>query len=69
MIDHPWFRHYDAGVPRTLGACPARTLLDDLEVALAAHPAVLEAGVRGFPDLAPYKVLRRLLAEDEELVS
>ena len=50
MTDHPSFRHYDAGVPRTLGAYPARTLLD-------------------YPDLAPYKVRRRLLPEDEELVS
>ncbi|MDH5233451.1 MAG: AMP-binding protein [Gemmatimonadota bacterium] len=38
MTDHPWFRHYDAGVPRTLGAYPARTLLDYVDDAVAARP-------------------------------
>lgn len=38
MTDHPWFRHYDPGVPRTLGAYPERTLLDYLGDALAERP-------------------------------
>lgn len=38
MTDHPWFRHYDRGVPRTLQPYPARTLLDYVDVAVAERP-------------------------------
>ena len=39
MTDHPWFRHYDPDVPRTLGTYPSRTLLDYLDDAVAERPA------------------------------
>ena len=38
MTDHPWFRHYDRGVPRTIGTYPAGTLLDAVESAVKARP-------------------------------
>lgn len=36
--DHPWFRHYDKGVPHTIGAYPSGTLLDAVERAARARP-------------------------------
>lgn len=38
MADYPWFRHYDAGVPRTIGSYPAGTLLNAIDEALAERP-------------------------------
>jgi long-chain acyl-CoA synthetase len=38
MSDHPWFRHYDQGVPRTIGTYPAGTLLEVVESAAKARP-------------------------------
>jgi long-chain acyl-CoA synthetase len=47
MTEHPWFAHYDAGVPRTLGSYPERTLADfirDAAVERPSHPAFLFKG-------------------------
>ena len=30
MTEHPWFKHYDAGVPRTLEPYPDKTLFEDV---------------------------------------
>jgi long-chain acyl-CoA synthetase len=38
MKEHPWFAHYDAGVPRSLAPYPDRTLLDYLADAARTHP-------------------------------
>lgn len=38
MTDHPWFKHYDPGVPRAIGAYPAGTLLDAVEEGLRERP-------------------------------
>lgn len=38
MTEYPWFRHYDAGVPRSIGRYPEGTLLDAIDEALAARP-------------------------------
>jgi long-chain acyl-CoA synthetase len=38
MNDHPWFRHYDPGVPRTIGTYPAGTLLDAVEAGARERP-------------------------------
>lgn len=38
MTDYPWFRHYDAGVPRTIAQYPAGTLLDAIDEALRERP-------------------------------
>lgn len=45
--DHPWFAHYDAGVPRTLGEYPERTLADyihDTAAQRPEHPAFIFKG-------------------------
>ncbi len=38
MTDHPWYRHYDPGVPRTLAPYPDRTLLDYVDDAVRERP-------------------------------
>ncbi len=38
MTNHPWFKHYDAGVPRTIGTYPAGTLLEAIDEAVAERP-------------------------------
>jgi long-chain acyl-CoA synthetase len=38
MTDYPWFRHYDAGVPRTIAAYPKGTLLEAVDEAVAERP-------------------------------
>lgn len=38
MTAHPWFKHYDPGVPQTIGTYPAGTLLDALDRSLAERP-------------------------------
>jgi long-chain acyl-CoA synthetase len=38
MSEHPWFKHYDRGVPRTIGTYPAGTLLDAVEEAVRERP-------------------------------
>jgi long-chain acyl-CoA synthetase len=38
MVNRPWLKHYDPGVPETLGAYPARTLLDYIDDGLKEHP-------------------------------
>ena len=38
MSEHPWFKHYDRGVPRTIGTYPAGTLLDAIEAAVRERP-------------------------------
>lgn len=38
MQDYPWFQHYDAGVPKTIGTYPAGTLLDAIDEALRERP-------------------------------
>lgn len=38
MTDHPWFRSYDPGVPRTIGTYPDRTLLDYVEDGVRERP-------------------------------
>lgn len=38
MTDHPWFKHYDHGVPRTIGVYPPGTLLDTIESAVRERP-------------------------------
>lgn len=38
MQDYPWFRHYDDGVPRTIGSYPPGTLLDAIDEALRERP-------------------------------
>ncbi|MBX3174053.1 MAG: AMP-binding protein [Gemmatimonadaceae bacterium] len=38
MTEHPWFRHYDPGVPRTIGSYPAGTLLDGIVEAVRERP-------------------------------
>jgi hypothetical protein len=30
MTEYPWFKHYDAGVPRTLEPYPDKTLFEDV---------------------------------------
>jgi hypothetical protein len=30
MTEYPWFKHYDAGVPRTLEPYPYKTLFEDV---------------------------------------
>lgn len=30
MTEHPWFKHYDAGVPHTLLPYPDKTLFEDV---------------------------------------
>ncbi len=34
----PWFKHYDLGVPQTIGSYPAGTLLEAIDEALAERP-------------------------------
>jgi long-chain acyl-CoA synthetase len=34
----PWFKHYDLGVPQTIGTYPEGTLLEAIDEALAARP-------------------------------
>jgi long-chain acyl-CoA synthetase len=44
---HPWFAHYDAGVPRSLGHYPERTLADyihDTATERPEHPAFIFKG-------------------------
>lgn len=38
MTDYPWFRHYDAGVPRSIGTYPKGTLLEAIDEAVAERP-------------------------------
>jgi long-chain acyl-CoA synthetase len=38
MTDYPWFRHYDPGVPRTIGSYPAGTMLEAIDEALRERP-------------------------------
>ncbi len=38
MTDHPWFRHYDVGVPHTIGTYPPGTLLEAIDEAVAERP-------------------------------
>lgn len=38
MQDYPWLQHYDAGVPRQIGAYPSGTLLDGIDEALRERP-------------------------------
>jgi long-chain acyl-CoA synthetase len=38
MTDHPWYKHYDPGVPRTVGTYPAGTLLDAVDSATRERP-------------------------------
>ena len=38
MINRPWLKHYDAGVPATLQPYPDRTLLDYLAESARTHP-------------------------------
>jgi long-chain acyl-CoA synthetase len=38
MTDHPWFKHYDPGVPRSIGKYPEGTLLDAVDSALLERP-------------------------------
>ncbi len=45
--EHPWFAHYDAGVPRTPGQYPERTLADyihDTAAERPEHPAFIFKG-------------------------
>jgi long-chain acyl-CoA synthetase len=45
----PWLKHYDRGVPPTLQPYPQRTLLDEVDEAVAQrpdHPALLFKGAR-----------------------
>ncbi|MBM3906820.1 MAG: AMP-binding protein [Gemmatimonadetes bacterium] len=47
MVNRPWLKHYDPGVPATLGEYPSRTLLDYIDDGLKErpdHPAVLFKG-------------------------
>ncbi len=39
MTEHPWYRHYDPGVPRTIGPYPAGTLLDAVSEGVRERPA------------------------------
>lgn len=39
MTEHPWYRHYDPGVPRTIGTYPAGTLLDAVSEGVRERPA------------------------------
>ena len=39
MTEHPWYRHYDPGVPRTIGTYPAGTLLDAISEGVRERPA------------------------------
>jgi long-chain acyl-CoA synthetase len=38
MTAYPWLKHYDAGVPATIGTYPAKTLLDILADTVASRP-------------------------------
>ncbi len=38
MDDYPWLRHYDPGVPATIGKYPDGTLLDAVEAGIRARP-------------------------------
>ncbi len=38
MVTRPWHKHYDPGVPTTLGEYPARTLLDFIDDGLRERP-------------------------------
>jgi long-chain acyl-CoA synthetase len=38
MTDHPWYKHYDPGVPRSVGAYPEGTLLDAVDAATRERP-------------------------------
>lgn len=38
MTEHPWYRHYDPGVPRSIGAYPAGTLLDAIDEGVRERP-------------------------------
>jgi long-chain acyl-CoA synthetase len=38
MLNRPWLKHYDPGVPETLGEYPSRTLLDYVDDGLKEHP-------------------------------
>lgn len=38
MTDHPWFKHYDPGVPRTIGTYPPGTLLDAIDEGVRERP-------------------------------
>jgi len=45
-MERDWFKHYDAGVPHTLGPYPEQTLLDVVSDAARQrpeHPALLFA--------------------------
>jgi long-chain acyl-CoA synthetase len=49
MEEHPWFKHYDQGVPHTLKPYPRHTLLDCLAATVRQrprHPALLFKGAR-----------------------
>lgn len=38
MTEHPWYRHYDPGVPRTIGTYPEGTLLDAVTEGVRERP-------------------------------
>lgn len=38
MNAHPWFKHYDPGVPQTIGTYPEGTLLEAIDEALCERP-------------------------------
>jgi long-chain acyl-CoA synthetase len=38
MTDHPWFRHYDPGVPHTIGTYPSGTLLEAVDASVRQRP-------------------------------
>src|SRR5690606_30551486 len=38
MTDHPWFKHYDPGVPRRIGTYPPGTLLDAVDASARERP-------------------------------
>lgn len=47
MESHPWFKHYDKGVPHTLAPYPERTLMDVVSESASQrpnHPALLFQG-------------------------
>src|SRR5687768_3304559 len=43
----PWLDHYDAGIPRSIGAYPEKTLVDVLRERVAANPNALALVFKG----------------------
>ena len=40
MTEYPWFKHYDAGVPRTREPYPDITLFEDVAAAAKERPGL-----------------------------